>query len=331
VSNTNTDGSIVGSVSGSYSRTAVNADAVYQGVVNMSSSTQLLAAASNKPISGTFTTGSIGATVTGQKNIYIPISQHEITGGDMTLNSFSVTGPKTLAMTPSTSFKKGTGSTGSASAATIADYGITTSKPTTGWVLFDPVVSNGTNTSGTQTISLSGTASINRAAVTATATPGITTQAQWSKAAVSAQQFTGSGSWSYTLESGQDYYIPVVSPTATVTHTKTDAQVSTSESAAFKVQGTGQQLPAGVKILSSEPSDLNTHTGGYIIIEPSVSTTAGSATATGKASINKGITTGATNVASTASTLSVGITDNGATNKCYIKVYKADSNGYTIT
>ena len=331
VSNTNTDGSIVGSVSGSYDRTAVNADASYKGVVNMSTSTQLLAAANDQPISGIFTTGSIGATVTGQKNIYIPISVHEITGGDMTLSSFSVSGPTAKTMTPSTSFQKGTGTSGTPSAATLSDYGITTSKSSGSWVLFDPVVSDGSKTSGTQSISLSGTAKINRAAVTATATPGITKQAQWSKAAVSAQQFTGTGTWSYTLATGDNYYIPVVSPTATVTHTKTDAQVSTSENASFKIQGNSQQLPTGVKILSSAPSDLNTHAGGYIIIEPSVSTTAGSTTATGKASINKGITTGATDIESTASTLSVGITDNGTTNKCYIKVYKADSNGYTIT
>ncbi len=332
VSNTNTDGLIVGSVSGSYDRAAVTAADAYQGAVSMTTSTQLLAAASNKPISGTFTTGSIGAEVTGQKNIYIPISQHEITGGGMTLNSFSVSGPKTLAMTPSTSFKKGTGSTGSASAATISDYGITKSKPTTDWVLFDPVVSNGTNTSGTHTISLSGTASINRAAVTATATPGITTQAQWSQAA-STKQFSGSGSWSYTLESGQDYYIPVVSPTASVSsHTTSDGSASASEKAAFKIQGVGQTLPAGVQILTSAPSDLNTNPGGYIIVEPNVSVTNGSSSATGMAVINAGITTGTgtSGVTSVASTKTVTVTNIGATSKCYIKVWKADG-GFTIS
>jgi len=330
VSNTNTDGSIVGSISGHYDRTAVKADDIYQGAVNMSTSTELLAAASNQPISGTFTTGSIGANVTGQKDIYIPVAQYSITGGDLTQDSFTVstaTGNKD--MTPDMSFSKGTGN-GSGSSITSSTYGIGTTKPSGDWVSIDPNVSDGSNTSGTHSITFSGSASVTRAAVTASMTRGITTDASWMLNSKTSN-LSGSGTWSYTLKSGTTKYITVSTATPSVVeHTVVDPTATGSENASFKIQGTPQTLPAGVNILTSEPVDFDTYSGGYIIIEPNVTTTAGSSSAKSKVSITKGITS-AKDVESAIDAQNVSVTVNTASDKCYIKVYKVEPNGYTIS
>lgn len=330
VSNTNTDGSIVGSVSGSYSRTAVNADAVYQGVVNMSSSTQLLAAANNKPISGTFTTGSIGATVTGQKNFYIPIASiGSITGGGITLGTANVTGTGNISITPTTAFVSRSGAT-DGSAITLSTYGITSTAPAAGsgnWVKIDPGASAGEK----KTVAVS--VPITREAASITIGKGITTGATKTLNKDTSKTASGSGEVGTSIGAGTNYYVPVVAPTASVSsHTTSNGSASASEKAAFKIQGVGQTLPAGVQILTSAPSDLNTNPGGYIIVEPNVSVTNGSSSATGMAVINAGITTGTgtSGVTSVASTKTVTVTNGGATSKCYIKVWKADG-GFTIS
>ena len=330
VSNTNTDGSIVGSVSGSYSRTAVNADAVYKGVVNMSSSTQLLAAASNQPISGTFTTGSIGATVTGQKNFYIPIASiGSITGGGITLGTASVTGTGNISITPTTTFVSRSGAT-DGSEITLSTYGITSTAPAAGsgnWVKIDPGASAGEKK--TVTVSVP----ITRAAASITIGRGITTGATKTLNEDTSKTASGSGKVGTSIGDGTNYYVPVVAPTASVSsHTTSNGSASASEGATFKIQGVSQTLPAGVQILSSAPSDLNTNPGGYIIVEPTVSVTNGSSSATGMAVIDAGITTGTgtSGVTSVASTKSVTVTNEGATSKCYIKVWKVDG-GYTIS
>lgn len=331
VSNTNTDGSIVGSISGHYDRTAVKADDIYQGVVNMSTSTELLAAASNQPISGTFTTGSIGANVTGQKDIYIPVAQYSITGGDLTQDSFTVsTATDNKDMTPDMSFSKGTGN-GTGSSITSSTYGIGITKPSSGdWVSIDPSVSDGSTTSGTHSITFSGSASVTRAAVTASMTRGITTDTSWMLNSTTSN-LSGSGTWSYTLKSGTTRYITVSTATPSVVeHTIVDPTATGSENASFKIQGTPQTLPAGVNILTSEPVDFDTYSGGYIIIEPNVTTTAGSSSAKSKVSITKGITS-AKDVVSAIDAQNVSVTVNTASDKCYIKVYKVEPNGYTIS
>lgn len=328
--NTNTDGSIVGSVSGRYSRQAVTAADNYKGVISMSSSTELLSGVSNQTISGTFTTTSIGANVTGQKDIYIPVAQYSITGGDLTQDSFTVsTTTDNKEMTPNMNFYTGTGS-GSGSSFTLSNYGIGTAKPSGGWVSIDPNVTDGSNTSGTHNITFSGSASITRAAVTASMTKGITTDANWGLNSTTSN-LSGSGTWSYTLKSGTTRYITVSKATPSVVeHTIVDPTATGSENASFKIQGTPQTLPAGVNILTSEPVDFDTYSGGYIIIEPNVTTTAGSSSAKSKVSITKGITS-AKDVVSAIDAQNVSVTVNTASDKCYIKVYKVEPNGYTIS
>lgn len=323
--NSNTNGTVVGSISGSYTRSDVTANAGYHGLVNLSTSSVLLAGTTAPITDVAFNPITVQATVSGKKNFYIPVSQYSISGGALSVgNAFTIT-PDVAAktMTPSTSVFSGTGSGNPGTTAVDSTYGVTTTKPSGDWVCLDPVVSDGSKTSGEQTINISGSVGINRAAVTASMTKGITTGATWSLAASSTPDtFTGSGNFKYTLATGSNKYIPVVTPTVTVgSHTITNAKVTPKGTANLVKTGTSSAAPAGVQVSSSEPSDFASYSFGYIVITPGATTTAGTSKATGKATLSAGITSGTTGTLSDESSKNVPVTTNNPADKCYIKVY----------
>ena len=323
--NSNTDGTVVGSISGSYNRSDVTANGGYHGLVNLSTSSVLLEGTTAPIRDVTFNPITVQATVSGKKNFYIPVAKYNISGGALSVgNAFTITPDvATKTMTPSTSVFSGTGSGNPGTTAVDSTYGITTTKPDGNWVCLDPVVSDGSKTSGEQTITISGSVGISRAAVTASMTKGITTDVTWQLAPSSTPDtFTGSGSFKYTLATGDNKYIPVVTPEVTVgTHTVTKPTVTPKGTANLVKTGTSSSAPAGVQVLSSAPSDFNSYSFGYIVITPGASTTAGTSNATGKVTLSAGITSGTTGTSSSESSKNVPVTTNNPSDKCYIKVY----------
>ena len=145
------DGSVSGSVSGSWSRTAVNSNGTYQGAVNLTTSTQFLAEGS-----GTFNGTKIDSTTIGvdfnsvtddDKNWYFKRAEVSSNGGGLEDATLGITGDAPT-VTPNINFLSRTNST-NGSAITLSTYGITETAPTSGsWVVFDPT---GTSNSATFT------------------------------------------------------------------------------------------------------------------------------------------------------------------------------------
>lgn len=321
---TNATGVVSGSVSGSWSRTAVKSNNTYKGAVSLTTNTQFLASGSGSLNTATgFSTDTVGiemGLVTDeQKKWYFSKSELGYSGGDMEGATLSVSGTNPT-VTPDINFLSRSGST-NGSAITISNYGIQTTAPTSGnWVVFDP-----TGSSNSQTFTGSVTAA--RTAVSISVSKGLTA-GETGTLARATKKYQGSTSVSASVADGTSRYIPVVSPTASVDyHTITNPSIQKSETAKYYIDGTAQtSVPAGILVnQGSDPSDFSA--SSYIVITPTHSTTNGSSKTKGKAAISKGITTGSTGTLSSESSQSVGVTDNGS-KSCYIKVYKGE---YTVS
>ena len=312
---TTSEGSVSGSVSGTWNRTAVKSNGTYQGAVNLTTSTEFLASGSGTITSAETSPTSIGVDFTSvtddDKKWYFKRAQVTSSGGGLVDATLGITGAVPT-VTPDISFKSRTGST-EGSAITLSTYGITTNAPTTGnWVVFDPT---GTSTKATFT----GSVTAARSSLTISVTKGLT-GATDSIVERATKTYTNTRKFAATVAKGTNRYIPVRAVTAEVnSHNVTYPTVDYSESAVYYIGGVKQNsVPSGILLAqTSDPSDFATKQ--YIKIYPSGDVTKGSSSTTAKGSILAGITAGGS-ATTTASTKSISIT-HGATKSCYIKVY----------
>ena len=311
---TTSEGSVSGSVSGTWSRTAVKSNSTYQGAVSLTTSTQFLASGS-----GTFTGTEISSTGFGvdftsvtdeDTKWYFKRAQVSSNGGGLENATLSVTGAVPT-VTPDISFKSRTGST-EGSAITLSTYGITTTAPTTGnWVVFDPT---GTSTEAT----FSGSVTAARSSLTISISKGLTGDTS-SIVERATKTYSGTRKFRATVGEGTNRYIPVRAVTASVnSHSVTHPTVDYSESAGYYIEGVKQDsVPSGILLAqSSNPSDFDTKK--YIKIEPSGGVTLGSSSTTATGSISAGITAGGSDTKNSTKPISV---IQGTTKSCYIKVY----------
>lgn len=316
-------GEVSGTVSGTWSRTAVKSNDTYKGAVSLTADTQFLAPGSGSVTGETFKqTVDINwdATV-GKRNWYFTKANlDDITGGSLSAGTLTITSNTTPYVTPDISFLSRTNST-NGSAITLSTYGITETAPTTGnWVVFDPT---GTPTDATYT----GSVSVTRSKAIATVTKGLTT-GQTKELTADAKTYTGTKTISPGVKDGTSRYIPVVEPAASVyKHDIVRPIVKCIENVDYYVNGTQQSsVPAGILSgQTSNPSDFNT--ASYIKILPNVSTTNGSSTVSASAKMGAGITKGGTNL-STDETKSVLVDRDKNPEVCFIKVYDGS---YTLS
>lgn len=316
------DGSVSGTVSGTWSRTAVNSNGTYQGAVNLTTSTQFLAAVNGTTFTGTeISSRGIGVDFTSvtndDKEWYFKRAKVSSNGGGLEDATLGITGAVPT-VTPDITFKSRTGST-DGSAITLSTYGITTTAPTTGnWVVFDPT---GTSTEATFT----GSVTAARSSLTISVSKGLTGDTS-SIVERATKDYSGTRTFKATVGAGTNRYIPVQAVTASVSlHNVTFPTVDYSESAGYYIRGVKQEsVPSGILLAqSSKPSDFNTEK--YIRIDPSGGVTQGSSSTTATGSISAGITAGGS--ATSASTKEISVTS-GTTKSCYIKVYDG---GYTVS
>lgn len=299
-----------------YNRAAVNADNTYKGAVSMTTSTELLAAATSQSASqANVSVGNIQATKTGGGNYYVPIVTPTAAGGDLTPTSTTIgcTETNTLSVTPKVEFADRNNTTESSitTSSMNSTYGVVVSgtAPTSGhYVKLDP----GATVGGSAKVDAS--VQVTRSAITVSSNPGLT---DGTGTGISSTSKTYSGSKTIqnpTPAEGTNYYVPVVSVPAnsSVTNAVTDPTVDTDSAAAYG--GTGQTgTPAGFKT-------SNTGMTNYITITPSASATGGTVTSTvSDITINKGITAGGTITGGT-DTDAIGISAGTATLH-YIEVY----------
>lgn len=312
---TTSEGSVSGSVSGTWNRTAVKSNGTYQGAVSLTTSTQFLAAGSGTITSVETSPTSIGVdfnSVTDEdKKWYFKRAKVSSTGGDLVDATLDITGAVPT-VTPDINFKSRTGST-DGSAITLSTYGITTTAPTSGsWVVFDPT---GTSTNATFT----GSVTAARSSLTISVSKGLTGDTD-SIVERATKKYSGTRNFKATVGEGTNRYIPVQAVTAEVSsHTVTYPTVDYSESAGYYIGGVKQEsVPSGILLAqTSDPSDFDTKK--YIKIEPlSGGITLGNSKTTAKGSISAGITAGGS--ATKTSTQSISVTQ-GTTKSCYIKVY----------
>lgn len=320
---TTSEGSVSGSVSGTWNRTAVKSNGTYQGAVSLTTSTQFLAAGSGTITSAETSPTSIGVdfnSVTDEdKKWYFKRAKISSNGGGLENATLSVTGDVPT-VTPDINFKSRTGTT-EGSAITLSTYGITTNAPTTGnWVVFDPT---GSSTEATFT----GSVTAARSSLTISVSKGLTgdTSAIVERAT---KKYTNTRTFAATVAEGTNRYIPVQAVTASVSsHSVTNPTVDYSESAGYYIRGVKQEsVPSGILLAqTSKPSDFNTEK--YIRIDPLAGgVTQGSSSTTAKGSILAGITAGGS-ATTTESTQKIGVTS-GTTKSCFIKVYDG---GYTVS
>ena len=316
------DGSVSGSVSGTWNRTAVKSNGTYQGAVNLSTTTQFLAAGSGT-ITSADTNTSIGVDFTSvtdeDKNWYFKRAKVSSNGGGLEDAELGITGDAPT-VTPNINFLSRTNST-NGSAITLSAYGITETAPTTGnWVVFDPT---GTSTNATFT----GSVTAARSLLTISVSKGLT-GATDSIVERATKTYTNTRRFAATVGAGTNRYIPVRAVTAEVSsHSVTNPTVNYSESAGYYISGVKQNsVPSGILLAqTSEPSDFATKK--YIKIDPLAGgVTLGSSSTTAKGSILAGITAGGS-ATTTESTQKIGVTT-GTTKSCYIKVYDG---GYTVS
>ena len=311
---TTSEGSVSGSVSGTWNRTAVKSNGTYQGAVSLTTNTQFLASGS-----GTFTGTEISSTGFGvdfdsvtddDKNWYFKRAQVTSSGGGLVDATLGITGAVPT-VTPDISFKSRTGST-EGSAITLSTYGITTTAPTSGnWVVFDPT---GTSTNATFT----GSVTAARSSLTISVSKGLTGDTS-SIVERATKTYTNTRTFAATVAEGTNRYIPVQAVTASVnSHNVTHPTVDYSESAGYYIGGVKQDsVPSGILLAqTSDPSDFNTKK--YIKIEPSGGVTLGSSKTTATGSISAGITAGGNDTKTSTKPISV---IQGTTKSCFIKVY----------
>ena len=317
------DGSVSGSVSGTWSRTAVKSNSTYQGAVSLTTSTQFLAAGSGTITSAETSPTSIGVDFTSvtdeDKKWYFKRAKVSSNGGGLEDAELGITGDVPT-VTPDISFKSRTDST-DGSAITLSTYGITTTAPTSGsWVVFDPT---GTSTEETFT----GSVTAARSSLTISISKGLTGDTS-SIVEGTTKTYTNTRTFAATVAEGTNRYIPVQTVTAEVnSHSVTYPTVDYSESAGYYIGGVKQEsVPSGIILAqTSDPSDFATEK--YIKIEPSSGgLTLGNSKTTAKGSISAGITAGGS-ATTTESTKQISV-NQGTTKSCYIKVYDG---GYIVS
>ncbi len=314
-------GNVAGSISGSWSRTAVKSNNTYKGAVSLTTSTQFLAADSGNFDGTAFNSGDIGinfdAVGDEDEKWYFKRAKLSLSGGGLADATLSVTGTAPT-VTPDINFLNRTGST-DGTAITLNDYAITTTAPTSGdWVVFGP-----TGSSDQQTFTGSVTAVRN--AVTASVSSGLTKGEDGSLVRAT-KNYSGTKTFKASVGAGTNRYIPVRTVGASVnSHTITNPSADYSESAKYFVNGTVQSsVPAGIILAqSSNPSDFSR--ARYIQIIPTAGITNGSSKTTAKGSISAGITKGG-NATSGESSKAIGVTSNSI-KYCFIKVYDGS---YTV-
>ncbi len=324
ISSSKTNGSVTGSISGEYSRTAVKTSTNIKGAVSVSSSSPvtLLTAVTNESISdiGSFSSGDIVPTVSGASGAYyITKATTSISGGALTGDStITCTSTGNFTCTPSVNFLSRSGST-TGSAITLSTYGITTTAPTSGSsVVFDP---DGTLDAASRTVSAS--INVGRAAVTATISKGITKGATLTSDAVANTSFSGSKAVTASVAAGTSYYVPVVSiPKPSFGTASIGKPKVTMSQTVTKTGGSSTTVPTGVVTQASVPSGWT----NYITITPNGGNiTNGSVAITSTVTVGKGLTAGGTQ--SKDSTTTVGA-DTVVSNKTFIKIY---DESYTIS
>lgn len=312
-----TAGSISGTISGTWDRTAVKSNGTYKGAVSLTTDTQFLAAGSGTFDGTSFSKTGISvdtsAITSEDKDWYFTkATLGNITGGDLSAGTLTIEGNTTPYVTPDINFLSRTGST-DGSAITLSDYGIIEKAPTTGnWVVFDPT---GTPTDATYT----GSVDVTRNAASVNVTKGLTT-GETKKLTTKTETYSNIKIITPGVKDGTSRYIPVVAPVASVyKHDITNPTVNCSEVAKYFIKGTEQSsTPSGIIVeQASNPSDFGT--ASYIKIAPSYTTTNGSSIASASAKMEAGITTGGEDISSN-STQSVGVTK-GTSKYCFIKVY----------
>lgn len=260
--------------------------------------------------------GEVGTSIAAGANKYIPVVSASASGGSLSTETASVTGTGDITVTPSVIVKNSGGSN------VESTYGVTTTQPSGTYVKLDPDASAGV----AKTVTVSQT--VNRAAVSVSCDPGITAGGGTGIAAGSISA-GGSGTVGTSIAAGTNKFIPVVSPSADVKyHTIVNPTVTSAQSTSYKISGTAQTIPSG--ILTSQPSDFTTYSGGYLVFEPSNTITEGSSKTKGKATISKGITSGSDETLSSESSKSVSVSiTQGTYYTKYIKVF--DPTSYTIS
>lgn len=324
VSSSSSDGSVSGTISGTWTRDAVMGKQTYRGAVNITTSTTLLAASSATAFTGdNFSSDPFQATITGgTAAYYIPKVTTSVSGGALTGDSaITCTSSGNFTCTPKVNFLPRSGSTNSSAMneTSLAEYGITSTAITSGTsVVFDP---DGTYNATSRTVSA--TINIGRAAVTATVSKGITQGETITSNAVSSTQFTGSKAVTASVAAGASYYIPVVTiPKPTFSNHSVTTAPSVAMSETVTRAGSSTTVPSGIKTQASVPSGWT----DYITITPSGTKTNGTVSATSTVTVAKGITKGGTST-SDASTCTV-TPGTSVSNKTFIKIYDG---AYTIS
>lgn len=316
------DGSVSGTVSGTWSRTAVKSNGTYQGAVNLTTSTEFLADGSGTITDTEIRSKDIGVDFTSvtdeDKKWYFKRAKVSSNGGGLEDATLGITGDAPT-VTPDISFKSRTGTTDGA-AITLSTYGITTTTPSSGsWVVFDPT---GTSTNATFT----GSVTAARSLLTISVSKGLTGAID-SIVERATKEYSGTRKFKANVVAGTNRYIPVQSVSAEVSsHTVTNPTVDYSESAGYYIRGVKQNsVPSGILLAqTSNPSDFATEK--YIKIDPLAGgVTQGSSKTTAKGSISAGITSGGDDTKT--STQSISVTP-GTTKSCYIKVYEG---GYIVS
>ena len=330
VSSSSSDGSVSGTISGTWSRAAVMGKQTYRGAVNITTSTTLLDASGSTAFTGDdFSSDPFQATITGGTAAYYitKATIGSVTGGGLVDKTMSVTaadasngtsGTYNISITPTIAFNSRSGST-DGSAITQSEYGIQTTAPTSSsgdWVKIDPGATQGKKKS------VSASVTAERSAISVTVSKGITTGGTASSAKAT-KSYSGSTTVGTSVDAGTNYYVPVVTiPKPTFSNHSVTTAPSVAMSETVTRAGSSTTVPTGIKTQASVPSGWT----DYITITPSGKKTDGTVSATSTVTVAKGITKGGTST-SDASTCTV-TPGTSVSNKTFIKIYDGT---YTIS
>lgn len=315
-----------GSATIAYTRGTVNAGQDWKGLISVSQGTQL-ASSQSGTLTHTLTSKTVNPTIGGTNGTTYKIPKVKASASGAVLPdgsiTISATGGNTSGATPSVNVYSfdidgtiGTQDCGN-------DFGITTTAPVSHyneWVSLDPSVA-------IDNVAVSASITVQPSAVTVSCDPGITTGGG-TGFTPTAKTYTGSSNVAITPNSGQSRYAKIVEPEATAGCTITTAPTVTTCTSASMDGGTGHPttVPNGIRVTTTEPSDLHTYASGYIVINPGTSaSTNGLATATAQVDIGAGMTKQQTDTDTDTENITTTVYNSGA--KTYIKVWNM---GYNV-
>lgn len=309
---TPTTGTLSGSATITYTRSAVKSEKVYKGAVSMTTDTVLVSEAQNQTITRTLSSKSITPTATHGNKLYIPITEPTLDGGG--LNDAQITITPSGSVTPSIGlFYKNGNSQGTEQV--DSDFGVQTDVPTTGeWVVLDPNASP-------NNVVINASLDVTRSEVTVSGSAGL-----WNgtgdSIVESNKTYRGREDFDITINNGITKYIPIVKGSCTASYLVTENPKVTTETTAST--STSESVPAGVVTSTTAPSDYTSYNSGYIVISPSISlNTSGTVDAKANGSIGTGITkAGAFTENVATATVTTEVSNTGA--KTYIKIYDGD-------